>query len=293
MIPKFYELLHPVLLLLAKGDHSRKTASSILIGQYNLSKEAKEEKVSSGTPRFEDRIGWAFTYLTKAEYIELTEHKAVYKITNLGLKSLEHAKENKLKIDTTYLKENSPNYIKNWQISSNKIKADSPTDLEEKTTGFDLEEEIIKANEDFENNLLEKIKKMSWQDFEDLCAVLIEKMGYGIASKRTIRQADGGIDGEIFEDELGLKGKIFIQAKKWDNNKVPPKDMKEFLYNIKGNKGVFITTSDFSPAAKQEAENYKDGKIALINYSELIKLCKKYQILCYKKAIEIYEIEGN
>lgn len=131
---------------------------------------------------------------------------------------------------------------------------------------------------------------MNWQDFEDLCATLLEKMGYGIASKRVIRSGDGGIDGEIYEDELGLKGRIYIQAKKWDNNNIRPKDMKEFLYNIRGNKGVFITTSDFSDNAKLEAANYKEGKIALINYIDLIKLCKKYQVLCHKQPLEIYKL---
>jgi restriction system protein len=155
---------------------------------------------------------------------------------------------------------------------------------------FDLEDELDKVGNEFNFQLLQKIKAMSWQDFEDLCATLLEKMGYGVASKREIRAGDGGIDGEILEDELGLKGKIYIQAKKWDNNNVQPKDMKEFLYNVRSNKGVFITTSDFSQKAREEAKNYKEGKVALINYNDLVKLCKKYQVLCQKQIIEIFKL---
>jgi restriction system protein len=132
---------------------------------------------------------------------------------------------------------------------------------------------------------------MSWQNFEDFCANLIEKMGYGVAAKRKIRSRDGGIDGEILEDELGLRGKIYLQAKQWQSNsKVGSKDMREFLYNIRGKKGVFITTSDFSEDARSEAGSFKDGSVALINYQELIRLCKKYQHLCEKKNLEIFQL---
>jgi restriction system protein len=293
MLPKYHELIHPVLELLAKEEHSRKSASEVLIDSniFNLSEEEKNERVSNGLLRFEDRIGWAFTYLTKAEYIELTERKFIYRATSAGKEALKNASINNIVIDNKYLEENVANYYKNWQV---KRKSDKTNEVEkdedENNVTFDLEDELSRVDDEFNSDLLRTIKDMSWQDFEDLCANLLEKMGYGIASKRDIRTGDGGIDGEIFEDELGLKGKIYIQAKKWDNNNIQPKDMKEFLYNIRGNKGVFITTSDFSDKAKLEAANYKDGKVALINYIELIKLCKKYQVLCHKQSLEIYKL---
>jgi restriction system protein len=291
MIPKYHELIHPTLKLLSEQAHSRKSASQRLMDTFDLSEEEKAERVSSGLLRFEDRVGWAFTYLTKAEYIELTEQKASYRTTNSGKEALEDALKRNIPIDEKYLKEYAANYSKNWQV---KRKDDYKNiDIEEDEEGnvtFDLEDELSRVDDEFKSDLLKKIKEMSWQDFEDLCASLLEKMGYGIASKRVIRTGDGGIDGEIFEDELGLKGKIYIQAKKWDNNNIQPKDMKEFLYNVRGNKGVFITTSDFSDKARSEAANYKEGKVALINYIDLIKLCKKYQVLCHKQSLEIYKL---
>ena len=290
MIPKFYEITHPLLKLIAKEEQTRKGASEKLSTIFNLSEEDKQEKNASGFYVFENRVGWAFTYLTKAEYIELTEKKAVYRITNLGLEALKDAEEKNVTIDKKYLEKNSTNYFKNWQVKKQDVQTEINIDDEENDAVFDLEDELDKVDNEFNFQLLRKIKAMSWQDFEDLCATLLEKMGYGVASKREIRTGDGGIDGEIFEDELGLRGKIYIQAKKWDNNNVQPKDIKEFLYNVRGNKGVFITTSDFSQKAREEAQNYKEGKVALINYNDLVKLCKKYQVLCEKQTIEIFKL---
>lgn len=290
MIPKYHELIHPTLKLLSENEHSRKSASQALVDGFFLSDDEKEQRVSNGLSRFEDRIGWAFTYLTKAEYIELAEKKYTYRATTLGKEALKIATMNKVIIDHKYLQENAANFSKNWQVKSKDDSDKDVIDDEESNATFDLEDELARVDDEFKSDLLRKIKDMSWQDFEDLCALLLEKMGYGIASKRVIRSGDGGIDGEIFEDELGLKGKIYIQAKKWDNNNIQPKDIKEFLYNVRGNKGVFITTSDFSEKARREAENYKEGKVALINYIELIKLCKKYQILCHKQPLDIYKL---
>lgn len=287
-MPTYQDLLMPLLELLSESNHSRKSASEILINNFNLSPEEKALKISSGVNQFENRLGWAFTYLTKAEYIELTERRAIYKITDLGKQELKKAKENKISITTKYLQENSQNFENNWRVIKNK--SDNFSDENENIASFDLEDELDKVENEFDTALLNKIKQLSWQEFEDLCANLLERMGYGVASKRKIRVGDGGIDGEIYEDELGIKGKIYIQAKKWDSGTIQPKDMKEFLYNVRENKGVFITTSDFSQKSKEEAQNYKDGKIALINHQDLIKLCKKYQVLCEKQTIYIYKL---
>ena len=290
MIPKDTEIIHPLLKLIAREALTRRSAAENLAKIFKLSEEDKNEKISSGTYKFENRVGWAFTHLTKAEYIELTERKAVYRIANLGLDALKEAEEKHIFIDKKYLEKNSINYLNNWQIKKQNNEIQLNEENDESDVIFDLEAELEKVDNEFNFMLLQKIKAMSWQEFEDLCATLLEKMGYGVASKRQIRVGDGGIDGEIFEDELGLKGKIYIQAKKWDNNNIQPKDMKEFLYNVRGNKGVFITTSDFSQKSREEAQNYKEGKVALINYSDLIKLCKKYQVFCEKQTIEIFKL---
>ena len=153
---------------------------------------------------------------------------------------------------------------------------------------MNLEESIDQFNLQFEVELLNKIKNLSWQEFEDLCSRLIEKMGYGVSATRTIRVRDGGIDGEIFEDELGINGVIYIQAKRYDNNNVSVNDIKNFLHTINKNKGIFITTSDFTKDAMAEVKSYR-GRVALINKDSLIKYCKKYEIQCAKQTIDIFK----
>lgn len=291
MIPKYHQIMHPLLVLTQKSAQSRKSATKTLAPHFKLTEKELQKMLPSGSsPVFHNRVGWAFTYLTKAEYIELSEEKATYRITKAGSEALKNANDNNLTINHKYLQENSVNYDKNWQVKSSASINDNENDKDD-DGGINLEQEIDKVNDEFDFKLLERIKNMSWQEFEDFCATLLEKMGYGVASTRTIRSGDGGIDGEIYEDELGLKGKIYIQAKKWNNNNIQPKDIKEFLYNVRGQKGVFITTSDFSKKAEEEAQNYKEGKVALINYSYLIKLCKKYQLLCRQKPLHIYQLD--
>ena len=135
---------------------------------------------------------------------------------------------------------------------------------------------------------------MDWQFFEDFCATLIEKMGYGKSSNRTIRVKDGGIDGILYNDELRFYNKIYIQAKRYaENNVVTSKDMQAFLYVIKEQKakGVFITTSYFSKDAKAVAKQHEEsGDIALIDCKKLIELAIKYRCGFNIINIEIPEI---
>lgn len=302
MIPKFNDLLYPVLSMISKKSYKRMVAKEELEILLRLTEEDKNQRLKSGHSVFGNRVGWAFTFLTKAEFIELAEQRATYRITDLGKKALEEVNKNKQQIDENFLKRFSPNYEKNWQVmkveGGSDDKRANHNDLsiqqqeESEDASFNLEEELQRDAEEFEIELIQKIREMSWQNFEDFCARLLEKMGYGVAQKRHIRQRDGGIDGEIFEDELGLKGKIYLQAKKYQiGSKVGVKDIKEFLYNIKNEKGVFITTSDFSDDARNEVLAFKDAPIALINYKELIRLCKKYEHACRKKTIEIFKID--
>lgn len=295
MIPTFDELIDPLLKLVSKNCQTRKNATLELEKILKISDEQINLKTNSGNFIFENRVGWAFTYLTKAEYIKKTDKKGTYQITELGLNELQKNSKNSIIIDKFYLENNSPNYFANWQVNKLEEKnKDFKKDLnmvaikDDDNPAMNLERSIDEFNNQFEIDLLDKIKNIEWQEFENICAKLIEKMGYGIASTRNIRVRDNGIDGEIFEDELGLNGIIYIQAKRYSENNVGVNDMKSFLHTIRNHKGIFITTSDFTKDAKSEALSFK-GKIALINKDDLIKYCKKYEIECSKQTIEIFK----
>ena len=108
----------------------------------------------------------------------------------------------------------------------------------------------------------------------------MEKMGYGEGTK-TKKTRDGGIDGIISEDFLGLD-KIYLQAKRWESNKVTDREMREFIGSIATHDGqaitkaVFITTSDFNSAAIKAAKTFPHTKIRLINGQELAALMIRF-----------------
>ena len=147
-----------------------------------------------------------------------------------------------------------------------------------------------------EEELKEKLQAMEWQQFEDFCGELVVKMGYGVQGTRGRRVKDGGIDGTILAgDKLNIKEKIYIQAKRYQaGNAVSSKDMQAFLYvvtKLKA-KGIFITTSTFSPDAKSVAnDDQKTGHIAIIDINRLIKLCFEYcHGVAVTRTVDLFEV---
>lgn len=162
-------------------------------------------------------------------------------------------------------------------------KSDDSRKIPESTATEELDpQENIEAgyqriHKQLSTELLSRIKECSSDFFERLVVDLLLKMGYGgsrrDAGEKVGKSGDGGVDGVIKEDKLGL-GQIYIQAKRWDNGQVGSKDIQAFvgaLHGRKANKGVFITTSGFSKAAKEYAHSIQD-KVILIDGSELADL---------------------
>ncbi len=133
---------------------------------------------------------------------------------------------------------------------------------------------------DLASELLAVIKSSDPDDFEDLVADLLVKMGYGQARPRGPRSKDGGIDGVIDQDKLGLD-KVLLQAKRWDDNAVGQPQVQAFSGTLVGagaSKGVFITTSRFTADAQQFADNLSTQTIRLINGQELANLMIEYGV---------------
>jgi restriction system protein len=141
------------------------------------------------------------------------------------------------------------------------IKNSSPQDLIDR--GFSEIEAQVK------HELLDKLKGIDPYYFEKVILILLKKMGYGDFIE-TSKSGDGGIDGIINEDKLGLD-KIYIQAKRYEDNKVREKDIRNFIGAMSGDtsKGVFVTTSDFDKDAIKKAHD-AHHKIILINGDKLV-----------------------
>lgn len=161
----------------------------------------------------------------------------------------------------------------------------SPQDLID--SGFKTIKSEVKAE------LLEKLKGIDPYYFEKVILILLEKMGYGDFIETT-KSNDGGIDGVINEDKLGLD-KIYIQAKRYGENKVQEKEIRNFIGAMSGDtqKGVFVTTSDFDEKAVKKA-NDAHHSIILINGTKLVDLMHQFNVGIQIKTIyEVKELDND
>ena len=166
-------------------------------------------------------------------------------------------------------------YINNLKDDDN---SDLATPVDENASSEDIMNSgFRKYRQELESDILDKVKNNTPDFFEQLVVDLIEKMGYGRGTV-TGKSGDGGIDGLIDEDKLGLS-QIFLQAKRWKGT-VPGKEIRDFagmLDSKKSKKGIFITTSDYSHEAKEFVKT-TSSKIILINGKKLTELMFEYNV---------------
>ncbi len=285
-IPKFHETFTPILSVLQNGEtlKAREMYQLVIDRFYSgLTKEQLEQKTKSGDRLIINRIAWGKSYLKKGGYIEfpkrgtvrITQKGKQHSTSNLTLKDVEHS-ENYLE----FYNEEKPKPTSNEEISSA-----SPQDLIEE--GFNLIDNQVKEE------LLERLKSIDPFYFERVILILLKKMGYGDFIE-TSKTGDGGIDGIINEDKLGLD-KIYIQAKRYGENKVREKDIRNFIGAMSGDtqKGVFVTTSSFDSKAVQKAEN-AHHTIILIDGLKLVDLMHQYNVgVQVKNTYEVKELDND
>jgi restriction system protein len=286
-IPKFHETFIPILKALEKQEeiNSEDLKRKVRDSSYaDLPQELLNQTISSGRLQIIDRIGWGISYLKQAKFVE-QPRRAYVKITAKGLTSLKtgHLTYADLKKDTDYLnaqETKDKDKAKNEKPSEITEKDFSPQDLIE--NGF----ESIKQN--IKMDLLERLKNIDPFYFEKVILILLKRMGYGefVETKKT---GDGGIDGIINQDQLGIN-KIFIQAKRYAENKVREKDIRNFIGAMSGDtmNGVFVTTSTFDEGAVTKARE-AHHKIILIDGIKLTELMFKFGVGV--QTINTYEMK--
>lgn len=273
-IPDYQTIMLPLLKVTADGDeHFLHDVIEALAEDFGLSEEERREMLPSGQQGiFRNRVGWALTYIKKAALLEATR-RGYFRITDRGKDVLSHSPA---KIDAKFLKQ-FPEFIEFKQ--RRKEKPDKPEitpkpDIE--TPEEALEDAYQKLREGLAADVLQNIKECSPAFFERLVVDLLVKMGYG-GSRKEAGQAigqirDGGIDGIIKEDKLGLDI-IYIQAKRWEATVGRP-EIQKFAGALQGQRarrGIFITTSNFSRDALDYVKNI-DTKIILIDGERLAEL---------------------
>ena len=282
-LPDYQTCMLPFLRFLGdSNEHTMVEAEEALAKHFKLTPAERAELLPSGQQGiFKNRIGWARTYLKKAGLLEAPK-RSIFKITARGLKLLADAP---VRIDVQYLNQ-FPEFSEFRQGS--KLKKNlQPTLVTDKEALTTTPEEAIETayqglREQLAQDLLERILSCSPSFFEQLVVELLVKMGYGgtrkDAGERIGQTGDGGIDGIIKEDRLGLDT-IFIQAKRWQGTVGRP-EIQKFVGALQGQrarKGVFITTSAYTADALDYVSKI-DTKVVLMDGKQLAGLMTDFDV---------------
>lgn len=292
-MPKFNEIMYPILDFIKDGsEYNVKEISDKIRDKYfDLSEEQKSEIVSNGYTRFHDRLMWARTYLSKAGLV-LNTRRGFVQISDKGLQILQSKlKEKKITLDDLTKYEDFLDFKNSKKeddenLKTNEISSDTPQDKID--LGFN---EIDRSLKD---ELLRKLKESNPYYFEKIILILFKKMGYG-DFEETPKSGDGGIDGIISQDKLGLD-RIYTQAKRYTQNSVGEKEIRNFIGAMSGDvsKGIFVTTSSFDQPAIKKAHDDHNHKIILIDGIKLVDLMINYDIgVQTKTTYKIKEVDED
>lgn len=291
-IPDFQTIMLPLLTFTADGhEHSLRESIDALAVKFQLSTAERSELLPSGRQAmFDNRVGWASFYLKKAGLLDRIK-RGYFRITERGQDVLRQAPS---VIDIRFL-DQFPGFTEFRTSSSERTtSSDQPAGIcTESTPEETLEAAYQRMRQEVAVELLQTIKSCSPSFFEKLVIDLLVTMGYGGTRKDAGMavggSGDGGIDGIIKEDRLGLDT-IYIQAKRWENPVGRP-EIQKFAGALQGQrakKGVFLTTSSFTNEA-QDFVSRIDSKIVLIDGNLLANFMIDHNVGV--SAVATYELK--
>jgi restriction system protein len=270
---------------------------SRLAGRFHLTEAELAQRLPSGTARtFDNRVGWAATYLCRVGLLE-RPRRSVYVITNRGRDVLTAHPD---RIDLSVLSD-FPEFKEFRQATTRRTRG-VPTAVVEEGESATPEERLEGAYEELRttliSDLLERIHSMPPVAFEDLVLDVLHAMGYGDGTEdarlRTGRTGDAGIDGLIREDRLGLDV-IYVQAKRWEATVGRPV-VQAFVGALQGaraSKGIIVTASSFSPDAQSYASTITP-RVVLVDGARLAELMIDHGIgVTERKTYSIKRIDGD
>jgi restriction system protein len=286
--------MKPLLCLLGqRGVMGLGEAVDQLADDFGLTAEDRAVLLPSGQyPLFRSRVGWAKTYLKQAGLL-VQPKRGLMELSAEGRRLSASPPE---RIDNAFLTQYES--FRDFMMRSGtrptaSSKPEDATPADESVVagsqdGSAAPEEVVEQaihllHEELRSELLDTVKTASPAFFERLVVQLLLRMGYGgsrqEAGEAVGRSGDGGIDGIINEDRLGLDA-IYLQAKRWEGavGEGPIRDFKGALDAKGAQKGVFITTSSFTPAAKEAARNSRSYKIVLIDGARLAELMIEHDL---------------
>jgi len=299
-IPTFQEAMLPILKWAADGKtRSIKECVEYIEQLFRLTEEEKQKQIPSGKQRLVyNRVAWAITHTKKAGLLESRDKKGFFGITEAGKKLIS---ENPPEINVKLLR--SYGAYRNFvNVGSRASETQMPAMLDDTDKTPEETIGVLSSQLDFQlaNDILDEIGNNTPDFFESLVVDLLLKMGYGGlegSGEVTKKAGDGGIDGIIKQDELGLD-MIYIQAKKWGKDtSVSRPEIQKFAGALLGEgatKGVFITTASFSKSAIDYAKSVPNAKIILIDGITLAKFMIKHDLgVSTSHTISIKKIDSD
>ena len=284
-VPKYNEFMQPVLSALSDGHvRTSQELREAMVGCFDLSDEDLAVHIGSGTSQFANNVSWACTYLKQAGLIEQAGKRGAYRITSAGRELLATGIQNLGKNDLmrypsfvafTRRTNKAPNPLPASELSG----GDGALHTEGTSPEEAIDESLRQIRARLADELLAAIMQQTPDFFESMVVRLLCAMGYGDmqpdAGTVTKKSGDEGIDGIVREDKLGFD-KIYVQAKRWDKgSSVGRPELQKFVGALTGvgaDKGLFITTAQFSEHAKAYAQQQHATKLVLVDGQTLAGL---------------------
>ena len=286
-IPDYQTLMLPVLQQSASGEAKISDVVEQLSVKFALSDEERSALLPSGRQTtFANRVHWAKTYLGQAGLIESTG-RGRFRITEQGKQVLA---ESPRRIDVKFL-DRYPQFKTFRQTKQLGQERAEASDVPSATNSDLAPDETMRGAQrrletELGRELLKRIVEAPPAFFERLVIKLLTAMGYGGSTANAARalgkSGDGGVDGVIDQDPLGLD-RVYVQAKRYGaDNPVGPGAIRDFfgaLDQFKAAKGLFLTTSTFSESARTTAKDMSK-RIVLIDGDELTRMMIRYDVGC-------------
>lgn len=303
-IPDFQTLMRPVLQFLGDGElHRAQEVKQAMANAFELTDEERNELLPSGrSRRINNRVGWAITYLSQAGLVERPARGQVL-ITASGRDAL---RDNPDRIDMHTL-ERYPSYLEFRERTRDTGAAETvhsaPGEAAPPPASASPQDLVAQAQAEnraaVEGDLLKRALTLEPRGFEFLVLRLLEAMGYGKDGgliEHAGKSGDGGIDGIISQDPLGLD-RIYLQAKRYaPDSPVPRPTLQAFvgaMVGAQGDRGVFLTTSTFTAGARQEAERV-NMRIELIDGRRLAELMLRYGVgVQAQTEVTLYDLDED
>jgi restriction system protein len=298
-IPDFQSVMLPLVEALSDGhERTMRDLTEILADRFGLSEQERDENLPSGQQTvFSNRVAWAKTHLKYAGLLENPSRGRVL-ISDLGRSVLKNRPQS---IGVKFLKQFSSyrEFVGKSETKQSGDESSLPTPLEEQRTPLELIDAAYQSlNSATAEEVLSRLKACSPGFFEHVVVKLLMAMGYGGVSGHgsvTGRSGDGGIDGVIRQDKLGLDV-VCIQAKRWDGPVGRPiiQGFVGSMDYIRAKKGVIMTTSSFTKDGLDFVDRIEGKKVVLIDGGRLAELMIEHNLgVTTTKSYTLKEVSND